>query len=176
MKRMMKFMGFAVVALGALLFFAPKENLYYLLENSIKPYGIIVSDETLRERGVGLHVEEAKVYVKEVESAAVEKAAILCLGLYNRLDVRGVRLAPAFEQFFPPAIEAATFSYSVLDPLHIKAEAVGEFGRAEARISLRERLAKVVIAPSELMTSRYAQTLSRLGKDETGGYLYESRF
>lgn len=176
MKTVMKLLGFAAIAVCAVLFFAPKENLYYLLEKKMEPYGIIIGDEALEERGVGLHVDDATVYVREIESAGVKKTAILCLGLYNRVDVEGVRLAPAFEQFFPAKIEKMTFLYTIFDPLHLTAEAVGEFGTAEARLSLRDRLVKVVIAPSDLMMSGYANTLKTMSKDEAGGYFYESSF
>lgn len=176
MKRVMRFLALAVIAAAALLFFAPKENLYYLAEKKMAAYGIVFSGEALHERATALRVERAELYVKEVQSASIEQADIICLGLYNRVDARGVRLAPAFEQLFPGSIETVTLTYTVFDPLHLIAAAAGDFGTAEARISLRDRMARVVMTPSQLVTTRYAHMLGNFSRDETGGYVYEYRF
>lgn len=154
----------------------PKINLYYQFEHEIKPYGIILSGEQLDDKGLWLNIKDATLYVKQIESAHAQNIDVIFLGLYNRIDLKKIALSSTFEQFVPTDIEHLRVRYSVLDPLHITVDAAGDFGTAQAKASLNERTIAVTLQPSKLMKTRFRSTLNRLKKDETGGYLYESRF
>lgn len=176
MKRVRNFLIYAAVLCAALMFFAPKVNLYYQAEHALKPYGVIISDEHPIDRGFWLDVEEAKLYVQQIESAKATETRLMLFGFYNQVEIRDVELASALQQFVPASIERILIRYTVLDPLHVTLEASGDFGTATARFSVTERTLLAEIAPSKLMTSRFGHTLRTLKKNEAGGYLYESRF
>jgi hypothetical protein len=87
-----------------------------------------------------------------------------------------VLLDKTFEAFLPPLIHRADLQQSLIDPLHINASAVGDFGEAEARVDLLERSVKVFLKPSRLMLTRYKNTLRKLKKTKEGDYSYEYKF
>ncbi|MEA3373495.1 MAG: hypothetical protein U9Q62_07380 [Campylobacterota bacterium] len=164
------------IGVAAIMLLTPKVNLYYQIEHLIEPYGVILSDEKLDDRGFRLDIKDATLYVKEIESVKMEKTEVLLFLLYNRIDIEKIKLSSTFEQFVPTEVERVNIQYSVLDPLHITIEAVGDFGTAKGEVVLRERLFKMRVEPSKLMKTRYRSTMNKLTKDDTGGYTYESRF
>jgi hypothetical protein len=154
----------------------PKINLYYQFEHEIKPYGIILSGEQLDDKGFWLNIKDATLYVKQIESAHAQNIDVMLFGLYNRIDLQNIALSSTLEQFVPTKLDRVMVRYTVLDPLHVTVDAAGDFGTAQAKASLIERTLSVTLQPSKLMKSRFRSTLNRLKKNETGGYLYESRF
>jgi hypothetical protein len=160
----------------AIMLLLPKVNLYYQLEHEVKPYGVILSGERLDDKGLWLNIDDATLYIKQIESAHAQSIEILLLGLYNRIDIKKIALSSTFDSFVPTDVERIRILYSVLDPLHVTVDAAGDFGTAQAKASLTERTISVTLQPSKLMKTRFRSTLNRLKKDETGGYRYESRF
>ena len=165
-----------IAGVTVIMLLLPKINLYYQLERLIEPYGVVLNDEKLDDKGLWLNIQDATLYFKEIESAHTRNIDVKLFGLYNRVNVDDIRLAETFEQFVPVHIERIEVTYSVIDPLHIRATAVGDFGSAEAKVAVRDRNATVIVQPSELMKTRYRSMLNKLEKDETGGYRYASRF
>lgn len=176
MKKLRNFFLYFLLLLGALMLFTPKVNLYYQAEQLLKPYGVVVSGEEVKDGGFWLGITDATLYVKQIESAEVKSAEIKLFGLYNAVDVEGVMLSSAVAQLLPQEIGQIKVRYTIIDPLNIHVDAAGDFGTATATVNVMERTMRALIAPSKLMTSRFAHTLRRLKKDEAGGYVYESRF
>ncbi len=176
MKKLRNFFLYALLMLAALMLFTPKVNLYYQAEQLLKPYEVVISGEEVRDSGFWLDISDATLYVKQIESAEAKHVKIKLFGLYNALSVDGVMLSSAVAQFLPQEIEQINVRYSIIDPLHVHLDAVGDFGTATATVSIMERKMRALIEPSKIMTSRFAHTLRTLKKDEAGGYVYESRF
>jgi hypothetical protein len=176
MKRVALFFLYALLFFVALLFFTPKENLYYLAEEQLKPLGIIIADEEAVDHGFGLEIKHAHLYVQKIKSADIGSATFSIFGLYNTLSVTNVLLDKAFEQFFPPLIQRIDLHQSVISPLRINADAVGDFGVAEASIDLLDHSVNVLLKPSKLMLARYKSTLGNLQKTKEGDYRYEYKF
>ncbi|MGB5964813.1 MAG: hypothetical protein WBF77_03990 [Sulfurimonadaceae bacterium] len=176
MKKIALYFLYTLLFLGALLFFTPKENLYYFAEGQLKPLGVIIANEEAIDHGFTLEITDAHLYVQKIKSANIGSATFSIFGLYNSLSVANFVLDKTFEQFFPPLIQHIDLRQSLINPLHLNATAVGDFGEAEASVDLLERSAQVLIKPSELMRSRYKNTLKNLQKTKEGDYRYEYKF
>ena len=176
MKKIALFFLYIVLFFGALLFFTPKENLYYFGEEQLKPLGVVIGYEEAIDQGFTLELTHAKLYIKKIKSANIGSASIALFGLYNSVSIDNIVLDKTFEQFFPPLIQQIELHQSILSPLHLYARAIGDFGEAEATVDLLERNASVVLRPSKLMLSRYKSTLRELKKTKEGDYRYEYRF
>ncbi len=164
------------VGIVAIMLLSPKINLYYQFERLIEPYGVILSDEEVKDRGFRLEIKDAVLYVKQIESAKIERIRVHAFVLYNLIEIKTVRLSSAFEQFVPTEVQRVSVQYSILDPLRVTVNVVGDFGAAEGEFILREQLFKMTLQPSKLMKTRYRSTLNKLTQDEAGGYIYESHF
>jgi hypothetical protein len=176
MKKIALFLFYSLFFLAMLLFFTPKENLYYFAEEQLKPLGIVIGYEEVIDHGFSLEIKDAKLYVQKIKSANIASTTIHFFGLYNTITIKNIILDSTFEQFFPPLINHVTLHESIFSPQKIVAEAIGDFGEAHATVNLLDRNISVIVKPSKLMRSRYRNTLRQLKKTKEGDYRYESKF
>ncbi len=176
MKKIALFLFYSILFFAALLFFTPKESLYYFAEEQLKPLDVVVGYEEAVDHGFTLEVLHAKLYIKKIKSANIASANITLFGLYNQISVENIILDKTFEQFFPPLIENIELKQSIFAPLQLNAQAAGDFGEAAATVDLLERSAKVILKPSKMMLTRYKNTLRQLKKSKEGDYSYEYKF
>ncbi len=176
MKKIALFLFYSILFFAALLFFTPKESLYYFAEEQLKPLDVVVGYEEAVDHGFTLEVLHAKLYIKKIKSANIASANITLFGLYNQISVENIILDKTFEQFFPPLIENIELKQSIFAPLQLNAQAAGDFGEAAATVDLLERSAKVILKPSKMMLARYKNTLRQLKKSKEGDYSYEYKF
>jgi hypothetical protein len=158
------------------LYFLPKTNLYYKLEHELQPQGIIIHNEHVDDKRLWLEVLDAELYVQKIESMRIGKSTIMLFGVYNKIDLEKITLASTLGQFVPKNIQSAHFRYGLYDPLNINATVLGDFGKAEIRLNLYDRLITANIEASKLMKSKFSATLRNLTRDKKGGYHYEYRF
>ncbi len=176
MKKIALFILYTVLFVGALLFFTPKESLYYYGEEQLKPLGVVLGYEEVIDHGFTLEVLHAKLYVQKIKSANIASIELSTFLLYNSVTVSNIVLDKTFEQFFPPLVERVAITQSIFNPLNVNAEAIGDFGEATATVDLLERNISVVLKPSKIMLSRYKNTLRQLKKSKEGDYRYEYKF
>jgi len=176
MKKIALFLFYTLFFLAMLLFFTPKENLYYFGEEQLKPLGVVIGYEEAIDHGFSLEITDAKLYVQKIKSANIASTTIRVFGVYNSVDVENIVLDSTFEQFFPPLVNHVSLHQSIFSPQQVIAEAVGDFGEAHATVNLLDRNVSVIVKPSKLMLSRYRNTLRQLKKTKEGDYRYESKF
>jgi len=171
-KKFLKFLGYTLFFIFALVLFMPKESFYYLLERELKSFDLVISGESLHERLFTLELENLAITAKGVDAAEVGSSDILLFGFYNRVHFENIELSSLVSSYAPPRIETLRVSYTLLNPLEIKAFAQGDFGEANIALSLLDRGLSAVVEPSKLMQSKYQNTMRLLKKDENGEYTY----
>jgi len=176
MKKIGLFVLYSLLFIAALLFFTPKENLYYFAEEQLKPLGVIIGYEDVIDHGFTLEISHSKLYVQKIKSANIGTIEVSIFGVYNAVDIKNVVLDKTFEQFFPPLIEHIEIYQHGLSPLEVNAHAIGDFGEAQAHVNLSDRNGTVLLTPSKLMTKRYRNTLRQLKKTKEGTYTYVFKF
>ena len=176
MKKIGLFILYVVLFIAALLFFTPKENLYYFAEEQLKPLGVVIGYEDAIDHGFTLEISHAQLYFKKIKSADVGSINIAIFGLYNAIDIKNIVLDSAAEQFFPPLIEHIEIRQNIFAPLEISAQALGDFGEAQAVVNLSDRNGTVLLTPSKLMSKRYRNTLRQLKRTKEGTYRYAFKF
>lgn len=176
-KRVSKFLLYTLFFFATLIYFLPKENLYYKGEELLESKKVIVSNEILDDRGFSFEISGADIYAMDgIKVANVKSLNIALFLLYNKIYAEGIELTSVASKFVPTHIDHISIVYSVFDPLHINAEAVGDFGEAKAVVDLQQRVAEVKLEPSKLLKTRFTSTMRMLKKSKTGEYIYEQRF
>ncbi len=175
-KKLALFFAYLSFFMLALMYFTPKVSIYYFLETQLKPYDVIISSESVQDSGLTLSIEDGVVFVKSIDSAKIKNVDITILGLYNALSVSEIELSSVAASFVPLKIAQVDIIYSVIDPLNITANAVGEFGEVQAIANLLERIVHVKLVPSALMKKDYKHTLKNLKKSENGEFVYDKTF
>ena len=160
----------------ALVYFMPKESIYYYLEKELAQEKVILSGEEIVDSGFSLQLNSVKVSYDSIESANVENINLKMFLLYNSLSVSNVKLLDVASSFVPLKIDTINIKYTVFNPLKIVGESDGEFGQANAEVNILDRNISIVLKPSELMLKKYRATLRNLKKNEAGEYKYEKTF
>jgi len=143
------------------------------MEHQIKPYGIVLSDETLQEHLLTLEVKHIHLNIQGVEGAKIERTKMMLLVVYNTIEAQNIELASMASSFLPLHIESAKVSYSIINPFIVTGDAKGAFGVAHAEFSLQKQTLHVVVRPSKLMLQKYKTTLRELKKTQEGEYIYD---
>jgi len=153
--------------------FAPKQELYYLLEKTLKEQqDIIISNETVKDTWYGVKIADADIYVKGAKMVHIGELELNIFFVYNTLKVKEITTDEVVHKVAPKRIDEALVKYSVLNPLKITLNGLGSFGTLDGNVSLVER--QVLI---KLPISKDIKAFRKfLKKDETGVWKYETTY
>jgi len=175
-KKIGKFFAYLFFFLGALLYFMPKENLYFLGEKELQKYHVVIAHESVKDRGFSLVLRHLDIYVESIKSATVERVDIALFGLYNEVEVDNIHLSSAVASMLPTKIEYVDIKYSVINPLNVTFTALGAFGTVQGVANIKERKIIARLKPSSLMLRNYRSTLRNFKKQANGEYKYVQSF
>lgn len=175
-KKSLKFFAYFLFFIFALMVFIPKTSIYYLLEEKLNKFEVVISDERLTENIFSLGVKDLTLNVKGIESATAKEAEILLLGLYNRVAIKDIAFSPLLETYFPLNVEELELSYTPLNPLVIKAEGNGLFGDIHASFNLVDNNLSLILTPTNMMLKKYKKSLKQFKKSKKGEYIYAKTF
>jgi len=172
-KKLLKFVALLFFFIFALILFAPKESFYYLLEQNLKTFDVIISNEKLENKILSLNIHNLDISVKGIKSLKIKEANIEILGLYNSVELQNIELSSLVKNYLPAKINKVDIYYTILNPLQIKANGHGKFGNVRAAINILKRKATLILKPSKVMFSKYRNSLRELKKSKNGEYTYE---
>lgn len=172
-KKLGKFFAYFLFFIVSLMFFTPKESIYYFAEKELKPYGVIISSEDVKDRGLYLTIEHADVSLKSIPSASIQSSEIKFFGLYNSVNIDTIALSSTASSFIPLNIEHLQIKYHLFNPLHITASSYGEFGKFRADVNLLKKTLHIDLIASKKMKKNYRSTLHNLKKNSKGEYYYD---
>jgi hypothetical protein len=175
-RKSLKFFAFLLFFIFALIAFMPKKSFYFLLEKELQNFEFVISNERLHEKLFSLEIENLELTTKGIDSAVVQSAEITLFGLYNCVILEDIQVSSLIDTYAPSKIESLELSYTLLNPLEIRASAQGDFGEAEISFTLLESELQAVVKPSKLMQTKYKKTMRMLKKDENGEYVYAKTF
>ena len=152
--------------------FAPKHELYYLLEKKLKENEIVLSNETITDTWFGLNIKDADLYVKGVKMANTANLQLNVFFFYNTLNVENINMDESLHAMAPKAIDELKIKYSVINPLNVTIDGLGSFGTATGSVALKEKQLHI-----DFPVAKEIQTFKKfLKKDETGGWYYETNY
>ena len=175
-KKLMKFFAYFFFFIGALAVFIPKSSVYYFLEQNIKQFEVVISNETLNSSIVSLNIENLEVSAKGIDSALIEEADITLLLFYNKLHFTNIKLSSIVEAYLPSKINNLEITYTLFNPLVVSVNAAGGFGDASGTLNIMERAVNITLKPSKKMLKRYKKSMRMLKKSENGEYVYAKTF
>lgn len=175
-KRLFKFILYAIFFVFALILFSPKASLYFLLENNLKKFDIVISDEVLEDKAFTLHIQNLNINAKGVDSATIKEADIELLLFVNSIELHNIELSSLVDSFLPAKIKSVKLSYTLFNPVMVYANGNGKFGNAEVEVNLLKRELKIFLKPSKKMLRNYQNSLRMFKKDANGEYIYAKTF
>lgn len=174
--RPLKYISYSLFFILALMYFTPKVALFYLLENKLNPYGVIIGNEKVKDNGFSLILSDANIYVKGIKSLSLSQTNIKIFGVYNSVNISGIKLSVAAASLTPINIKKINIRYSIFNPLNIIANADGEFGKIKASFHILDFKLHLELEASPIMKKDFGSTLNNLKKLKTGVYSYDKTF
>ncbi len=151
---------------------APKQELYYLLEKSLKKNHIIISNERLKDTWIGVKIDHADIYVEGAKVATNRELNFIFLFLYAKLSIEGLEMDDSLQSVAPKKIDNFTATYSILNPLKIILKGRGSVGEIDGTVALKERKIKILFPkPKDLSTIK-----KFLRRDAKKGWYYEKTY
>lgn len=175
-KKLLRFFAYTLFFIVALILFTPKSSIYYLLEQNLKKFNVVISKEQLKESPLSLNITNANISINAIDSAIINECDITLLLFYNKLLFSNIKLSSIVETYLPSKISSLEIDYSVLHPFILKANAEGDFGEVSTVLYFLDKSASVILKPSKNMVSNYKNSLRYFKKNKKGEYTYAKSF
>ena len=176
MVKILKILAYIVFFFLMLIYFMPKENIYFYAEHELQKFDVVIAHEKVIDDGVGLKLEDASVYVKDIKSANVGEVDVSIFGVYNHIFAKNINLTSTASSFLPLKVALVSIGYTIMNPLKVVIFAKGDFGELRGDVNLLDRNATMLLYPSKIMKSRYRSTLRNFKKTVNGEYEYVQTF
>jgi len=170
MQMVKRIVGGFFLTLILLWLFAPKQELYYLLEKSLKEQNIVISNEEFQDKWYGLKITNANIYLDGGNIAKVAELDFNFFFLYNTLTIHSIE--PAFANIAPKNIDKLIAKYSIIKPLKIELDGEGSFGVLKGAVDLLNRKVEIFFPVSKDLKS----VKKFLKKDPKKGWYYETNY
>ncbi|HIP51866.1 MAG TPA: hypothetical protein EYG94_07245 [Campylobacterales bacterium] len=172
MQMVKRIVGGFFLSLILLWLFAPKVELYYLLEKSLKERNILISNETITDTWYGLKIENADLHVAGAKVANISELNFNFFLFYNTLTINEIKMDKSLSNMAPKEINKLDSVYSVLNPLNITLDGVGSFGVLDGTVALVEKKIEILFP-----VAKELKTIKKfLKKDKEKGWFYEANY
>jgi len=151
--------------------FAPKQELYYMLEKELNKNGIVISDEKFKDTLYGLEISDAKLFVKGIEMAKIKSFTLNIFFFYNTLNIESIKTDSGIHNLAPKSIDGVTALFNILNPTEVTLGGVGSFGEASGAFNLAEL--KLLIRVDK---AKDIKTFRKFLKKDKKGYYYEKLY
>ena len=169
MQMVKRIVGGFFLALILLWLFAPKVELYYLLEKSLKERNIIISNETITDTWYGLKIENATLNVAGAKIASAAQLNFNFFLFYNTLKIDEIK---TYTNMAPKEINHFNIIYSIVNPLNIKLDGEGSFGVLDGKVALKNRKVEILFPETKDI-----KTIKKyLKNDKERGWIYETNY
>ena len=176
MVKIVRFFAYMLFFIVALMYFMPKESVYFFVEKQLQKYHVVIAHESVKDKGLSLELRHLDVYVESIQSAKIENLDISFFGVYNEVKAHNIELSTAVASMLPTKIESVNIKYSILSPLNVRLNAVGAFGTLQGVANIKERKITAELKPSSLMQRKYKSALRNFKKQANGEYEYVQSF
>lgn len=176
MVKLFRFFLYVFFFILALMYFMPKQSVYYFGEKELQKYNVIIAHESVEDTGFSLKVGNLDIYAQSIKTAHAKELDVSLFGLYNSVKVKDIELQSVAGSMLPLKISEVDVRYSVFNPLNVTLDSEGAFGTLSGKVKLAERKVVLHLKPSKLMISKYATTLRNFKKLKNGEYEYVQNF
>jgi len=160
-----------LVAILSLAIFAPKRELYYLIEEELMKNDIIINNEEIESGLFTLTLKHPEVYLKGIRVAEIGEVQLWTVFFYSTFSIETITVDASLKRFVPVEIEHLRASHQIFNFMNIAINGNGEFGSASGQVNLSEK--KVHI---DFDTESDTSKLKSLLKKGEKGWYYESSF
>ncbi len=171
MQMVKKFFVVLLVLWFAIVFFMPKQALYYKFEEALSGYDIKVNEKNIQEGVFSITLHDAKVYVKGIHLATIEKIDVFTLLFYTKIEASMLVLDESLKNMAPTKIDELRAVHAFWNPLNVSLDAQGSFGRTKGNVSLIQRHVRL-----DFNETKNLEMIHGSLKQDEKGWFYETAF
>ena len=153
----------------AIVFFAPKRELYYLMEQKLQDSNIIISSEQLDTTPLGIDASHPVFYASGMPVATAEGFNIWSILFTTHFNARGVKIAEGFPQEL--VADKLGISNMIFTPFDLSIDGVSSLGNLNGNINLGDRVVRI-----DVDTKKVPKYYNSYFKKSDEGVYYESNF
>ena len=153
------------------LFFMPKQEFYYKLEEELAKNDIKINEKSTEEGLFSLTLHDASIYVKGIKLATIEKIDFCTLLFYTKVEVTELLLDESLKNVAPTKIDRVSLSHAIWNPVYLSVDAEGTFGQMDGNVAIAKRTLRLDFNE----TKNIKMLKANLKEDEKGWY-YETSF
>lgn len=153
----------------ALSFFAPKRELYYLLEEKLQENNVIIADEEIDLGLFGLDIRHPKIYVSRIPAATADNIDIWSIALFSASSVNGLKVMEGFPQ--EVTVDELDITNLIFTPFELSLSGTSSLGELNGSANLNEGHVRL-----NLGATKVPMALTSFFKKGEEGLYYESGF
>jgi len=132
-----------MVLWASIIIFAPKRELYYLLENRLQKVGVVLNGELINTTFSGFKVQKAQLYFQGIKVGEIGEIDFWTIILFSQVDLKNFVPSPGMKKLFDIRLKQAKAKHRLWHPLIVKVEAEGSFGLVDGQIDLAKRNVRI---------------------------------
>lgn len=165
--------AYCLIFLFLSILFFPKENIYYLAEQNLVKYKVVLNNETLNESFGVLKIEDIDVIYNGANVAKIKDITTFFTFFYNKLTLKDAEIFKSLKNIIPLHIDKITAKYTIFYPTKIWFKGSGEFGNIEGNYNIYNKNIYLVLNIKDDFKTKYMFLLEYF-KDINGELVYES--
>lgn len=173
--KILKKLGWILLFIYLIIAFFPKENLFYLAEDKLKNYNIVLNHERLKDRLILFKIEQSSVYYDGLHVGDVRTLDTFIGLFYNQISLKNANFSENLRQFVPNKIDNLTIKSTILYPIKLWINGNGDFGEISGFFDLYKKKLKLILKPNKNVLTKYSSIVKEF-KKINNEYVYEKNF
>lgn len=153
----------------AIIFFAPKRELYYMLEQKLQDSNIVISGEEISTGILGVDIGHPTVYISGMPMAKATNIDIWSIFYYTKMGASDVLVAEDLPQ--QVSLENVNMSNMIVTPFDLSVDGVSSIGPLNGNLDLSNRFVRI-----DIDAQSAPKSLGMFLKKGEEGIYYESNF
>ncbi len=171
---MKKFIIYFIIIYLSLIFFMPKENLWFTVEHFLKKDSLIVSNEKVKDFGFLLDIKGGNLYFEDLKVAKIEDFKVFPYIFYNLFLVKNINTTKEVENIINLKVKNLKLYQSIIKPFKVFIKGEANIGEIKGFLDLKRKALKLVLTP--LASFQNKKSLLRFFKKTKEGFVYEYSF
>ncbi len=160
-----------IVIIFSLAIFAPKRELYYLLEEQLMREDIIIHNEAIEGGLFTLTLKHPELYFKGIKVAKIQEVKLFSLLFYTSIMAKEIKVDSSLSKFMPTQIDKVSALFQLWEPKKVMINVLGDFGYAQGYLSLDESKMHL-----DLIEEKSIKPLKPMLQKGEKGWYYETSF
>jgi hypothetical protein len=173
MKIFFKVMLILVIFIYSLIYFLPKENIYYFALEKLENNKVSINTQNIKDDKFSLKLNNLIIFYNNIQALKISSMNFNIFLFNNNIQVSNIELDDMLKQFLPSKIKTLEINYSIFNPLFVTINADLIQAKAYGNVDISRKTIILNIKPSKKFLRMYSKLLKNMKKQTNGEYRIE---